>query len=77
MSSEEMLIHGENGDTIIGTAIDLAEKLEVLHPAELSEHLEEMNRVITALEEEQRNGFDEPTIRRQIATLSRLREAAQ
>ncbi len=72
-----MLGHGENGDTVIGPAIALVEQLEMLHLTELSEHLEEMNQMITLLEEEQRSGFDDPTVRRQIANLSRLRAAAE
>lgn len=77
MESEKMLVHGENGDTNIGSAIALVEKLESLHSAELTEHLEEMNALIALLEDEQRNGFDDPTVRRQIANLTRFREAAK
>ena len=77
MNPEEMLIRGENGDTTIGSAIALGEKLEMLHPSELDEHLEEMNQMIALLKREQQNGFDDPTVRRQIANLSRLRESAQ
>lgn len=77
MNPDKMLERGENGDTTIGSAIALVERLEMLRSSELGEHLEEMNCMIAQLEQEQLNGFDDPTVRKQIANLSRLREAAR
>lgn len=72
MHPERMLENSEVSDTIIGDALALVERLSVLHPDELLEHLEEMNTMIALLETER----GDSVARREYATLSRLREAA-